>query len=150
MTEYPVFEYVEEKCVCCRKPTTSHPTLNGYLCHTCYTDRHPEEITDSLPVDPFRGDETTPADCLYCGEQASPESAHTPGTDAVAIVKSPEGKQGSGMLAKCEFILTQSCPACGRITGHPLEASTAARLMDVLNLCWEPVEHPDAWMSVEG
>lgn len=111
---------IEKRCVCCDTPTQSHSVPNGYLCHSCLTDREEDEIFDCLGTGahPDLAPDTVMT-CSRCGNEHTLREADAgPGMFLRVII----GRVPFDSLS-AEVVV--SCPRCTKATEY-LTAETAA------------------------
>lgn len=118
-----------ETCVVCGKPTQSHPVPNGWLCHTCLTNRPNGEIFDALPVAPVPSlDPDTPLPCHWCEHEHTPRAVDTPGVNFMTVIC------GTTPFDALDAILILSCPRCAETTEYLTSSSAALDLVAALDL----------------
>ena len=129
---------VEKRCVCCGSPTKSHPAPNGYLCHSCVTERDEAEIFESLPTGVYpdlSGDSTV--SCREC--------------DSIHTLREAADETGNRTFIRVIFdrvpldrftaVVVVGCPRCTKATEYLTDkdgAETVAETTGAQRYVWSP------------
>lgn len=120
---------VERECTVCGSGTQSHPAPNGYLCHTCLTERDESELLEDLPVAPIPNiDADSTVECRWCEAAHTLRDAHLPGRD---VLRAGVGLPTFDSLTGCLFV---SCPSCAKATEYLTSEAAAEALASDLGI----------------